>query len=133
MRRFLFRFLRAKPEDIAGETYNAMVVRQDRERLSFQENCKHKKLSFRYSPLAICANCQKTLRYMTDEEMEEKQKTGLFEVNKELKEFGVRLESPPPMTEEELQEEDRIVAESRKEDEEMGKRGDIGAKPRRTN
>lgn len=117
MRQFLFRLLRAKPEDIAGETYNAMVDRQDRERLSFQENCKHRGLSFKYPPLAICANCQKPLRGMTPEETEEKRENGLFKVNEELKEFGVKLELPPSMTDEELREEDRIVAESRKRDE----------------
>ncbi len=72
MRRFLFKLLRAKPEDIAGETYSVMVDRQDKERLSFQKNCKHKKLSFRFPPLTICADCQKDLRYMTDEEKDMK-------------------------------------------------------------
>lgn len=116
MRRFLFKLLRAKPADIAGETYNAMVGRQDRERLSFQVNCKHKNPSFKYPPFVICADCQKPLREMTLEETEKKRENGLFKTNEELKEFGVRLEAPPPMTEEELREEDRIVAEFRKED-----------------
>jgi len=117
MRQFLFRLLRAKPKDIAGETYSAMVNRQDRERLSFQGNCKHKKPSFNYLPIVICADCQKPLREMTSEEREEERESGLLKVNEELKEFGVMLKSPPPMTEEELREENRIVAESRAEDE----------------
>ncbi len=86
IRQFLFRLLRAKPEDIAGETYNAMVDRQDRERLSYQKNCKHKKMSFKYSPLVICGNCQKTLRYMTDEEWDTASKASIYRPLKKPKE-----------------------------------------------
>ena len=68
IRQRIFGFLRAEPEDIAGESYGSMVERQDAERLAFQKNCRHKKVSFRFSPLATCSNCQKALRYITDDE-----------------------------------------------------------------
>ncbi len=91
IRRFLFGLLRAKPSDIAGETYSAMVDRQDGERLSYQGNCKHENLSYKYSPFEVCADCQKTLREMSPEELEGKRGNGLFKINEELKEFGVRF------------------------------------------
>lgn len=91
IRGLIFKLLRAKPEDIAGETYNHMVSRHDRECIDFQNNCNHRVPCFKYSPIMVCDNCQKPLRYMTADEMQYQREIFLNQIERAKEEEKTRV------------------------------------------
>ena len=72
------------------ESYSDMKARQAKELEIFQSHCKHKHLSFRYTPFVVCSNCQKVIRISTDKEQKIETENYLqaisIEVNKVLEE-----------------------------------------------
>ena len=68
------------------ESFSAMRARQDKEVFDFQKRCKHKEVSFRYSPFVVCINCQKVLRNATNEEQERESKIFLAELQEMMSE-----------------------------------------------